>query len=50
MARPISGVAVMTEYQLSLGAHLLLWVFPLSLVATALLLHLRSRARRESRS
>jgi len=40
----------MTEYQLSLGAHLLLWVFPVSLVIIAIVLHLSSGRRREDRS
>jgi hypothetical protein len=33
----------MDEHHLSLGAHLLLWVFPVVLTAAAVLSHLRSR-------
>ena len=40
----------MPAYHLSLGAHLLLWVFPLALVTAAVALHLWSGRRREDRS
>ena len=33
----------MDEYHLSLGAHLLLWVFPVVLTAAAIFSHLRDR-------
>lgn len=33
----------MDGHHLSLGAHLLLWVFPVVLTAAAVLSHLRSR-------
>lgn len=37
----------MDQHHLSLGAHLLLWVFPVVLTAAALLSHLRSRRARD---
>ena len=35
----------MPEYHFSLGAHLLMWAFPLALVALALALHFSSSGR-----
>lgn len=40
----------MTEHHFSLGAHLLMWVFPLLLVVTALVLHLLGGRRTGNRS
>jgi hypothetical protein len=40
----------MAEHQFSWGAHLLMWVFPLLLVVTALALHLLGGRRRGDRS
>ena len=39
----------MTGHHLTLGAHLLLWVFPLALTAVSVLLELWIRPRPESR-
>jgi len=40
----------MVEQQFSWGAHLLMWVFPLALVVTALALHLAGGRRGGDRS
>jgi hypothetical protein len=37
----------LTEWHFTLGAHLLLWVFPLALTVTAVLIHLLGRRRGE---